>query len=86
MLWVRKGLKDFCLVAGLGFSFVFVSTLIIKTLVEIGLSPAYASTIISLCLLFMGTMFFSYLEYKNNLLEKEKSDIITDAIKKRKQK
>lgn len=77
--WLKRGFKDFFLVVLLGMLLVLFCFTIISALVFIGMPPEYASTIISLCLLFAGSMMFSYFEFKKDCLEKERKEIITDA-------
>ncbi len=73
--WLKRGFKDFFLVVLLGMMLVLFCFSIISALVLIGMQPEYASTIISLCLLFAGSMMFSYFEFKRDCLEKEKGKI-----------
>ena len=85
--WLKRGFKDFFLVVLLGMLLVLFCFSIITALVFIGMPPEYASTIISLCLLFAGSMMFSYFEFKKDCLEKEKEEIINkDKIKTSKSK
>ena len=60
--WLKRGFKDFFLVVLLGMLLVLFCFTIISALVFIGMPPEYASTIISLCLLFAGSMMFSYFD------------------------
>ena len=76
--WVKKGLKDFSVMVFIGMLFITMSFLIISGLVSLGMPPAYASTVISLCLLFSGSMMFSYFEHKRTCFEKEREEVITD--------
>lgn len=80
--WIKKGFGDFLLTATIGITFVAVCYLVIAGLVSLGIPPTYASTIISLCLLFTGSMMFSYFEHKNKLLEDKRNEIITDIQQK----
>ena len=73
--WLKRGFKDFFLIILLGMMLVLFCFYIISALVLIGMQPEYASTIISLCLLFAGSMMFSYFEFKRDCLEKEKDEI-----------
>ena len=68
--WLKRGFRDFFLVVLLGMMLVLFCFSIISALVLIGMQPEYASTIISLCLLFAGSMMFSYFEFKR---DREKS-------------
>lgn len=81
--WLKRGFKDFFLVVLLGMLLVLFCFTIISALVFIGMPPEYASTIISLCLLFAGSMMFSYFEFKKDCLEKTKQEIATDATLKK---
>lgn len=82
--WIKKGLKDFTAMVFIGMIFIVFCFVVISGLISLGMPPAYASTIISLCLLFSGSMMFSYFEHKRILFEKEKMEIITDMREKRK--
>lgn len=79
--WVKRGFKDFFLVVLLGMMLVLFCFSIISALVFIGMPPEYASTIISLCLLFAGSMMFSYFEFKKECLEKERVRILNETKK-----
>ena len=83
--WVKRGFKDFFLVVLLGMMLVLFCFSIISSLVFIGMPPEYASTIISLCLLFAGSMMFSYFEFKKECLEKERNKIIKESKQKNKE-
>lgn len=83
--WVKRGFKDFFLVVLLGMLLVLFCFSIISALVFIGMPAEYASTIISLCLLFAGSMMFSYFEFKKECLEKERQRILNEAKLKKSQ-
>lgn len=79
--WIKKGLIDFAFVIAIGFVFVFLFSFIIKILVSAGVTPTYASTIISIVLIFVSSLGFSYLDYKNKILEERKIEVLTDIAK-----
>lgn len=79
--WIRKGIKDFFIVVGISFGFIFCAAFFIKLLATVGIGAEYASTIMSLCLVFVASLSFSYLEYKNSVLESEKLKIMSKARK-----
>lgn len=81
--WVKRGIKDFFIVLAMGIVLISVCFLMIKGLITLGLPPEYSSTVISLCLLFSGSMMYSYFEMKREHLEKEKQKMILEIKSKR---
>lgn len=73
--WIKKGLKDFTLILFGSFLFIAMSVLLIGLIASFGISPEYASTIISICLVFIGSLMFSYLDHKNCILDAKKNEI-----------
>ena len=86
LLWVRKGLKDFVIILFVGIAFMLLCSLVILILISAGMSPAYSSMIISLCLLFVGSMMFAYYEHRHESLQKKKEETINQIIKDAKEK
>jgi hypothetical protein len=52
-----------------------MSILLIGLISSFGISPEYASTIISICLVFIGSLMFSYLDHKNCILDEKKNEL-----------
>ena len=77
--WIKKGIRDFFMVTGISFAFIFCAIFFIKFLSTIGIGAEYASTIMSLCLVFVGSLLFAYLDHKNSILECEKLKALIDV-------
>ena len=84
--WISKGMSDFLKITFVGTVFILVSYFTIPGMVNLGMHPSYASTVISLCLIFAGSMMFSYFEYKNSCNQTEKQILIEEALRRRKER
>jgi len=74
--WITNGIQDFLKIVLVGSVLIVFCFIIIKSLVSIGMQPEYASTVISLCLLFTGSMMFSYFEFKRESLSEKKKELL----------